>query len=263
MGLDLQSAKNSTSEFGLQCQQFYSDLLDKPVIKIDYFVGYSNFDYGVVDSFEREAIRQFLMEPCPTNAIRENCGFQPGKNDANLLTKNVVWPDGRQKTIEFRISNPSISWNDARNRADKFQKVKSQNTQLEFVQALAKSDLIIYSGHSRYGGGPDFFPEVMGQNGKPDVLGYRKARSGVKDLLAGLGKRNSHRLALVALLSCDSLKHFDSALRSSPGRPKMAMLTTEKFLDWETFPVVIELTNAFTRGQCLEEIHDKMKIRSY
>lgn len=262
--MDYYDALNLKTYYGRDCVQFYQTVRHKPVLRFEYFVGYTNFKEGVIDKYERQALMTFLQEPCPSGSLRQNCGFEQDPKDIDLLVKDVTWLDGTKKRIEFRVVNASLGLNDKANRANSFQAIQSSNARFKFTEAVQNADFIIYSGHSRYGGGPDFYPEQLKSNGESDVEYYRSNRPGLTDLRDALDKRKD-RPALLALLSCDSEKHFYKTLLNSRGRPHRAVLTTEVFNDTDTFPAAAKLTDEMLKGACLAtpEKNEKISVKRF
>ncbi|HRO67672.1 MAG TPA: hypothetical protein PL182_08925, partial [Pseudobdellovibrionaceae bacterium] len=102
------------------------------------------------------------------------------------------------------------------------QKIRSERAEAVFLNSLKDSDLVVYVGHSRDGGGPDFkVPRLNGS--RVDYPYYRANRPGLKKLLSAL--KSGHRRARgLAILSCDSTKFFRGPIqKAAPGLTTMTI----------------------------------------
>lgn len=227
-----------------ECPKIFGDLLKKDVIRIDYFSGYYNNLTGkVFDRADKQAMTDFLSKPCPSDSDIQTCGFQQDPQESDLFVKSVIWPDGSAKKVEVRLANSSISYDDRFNQRSPLQPAKSKETRQKFIKAAAETDVLIYSGHSRYGYGPDFFRQIGGHDF------YQKNPQGFLDLKQGLSQRKGNGPAIVSLASCDSRKYFGSLLGPLKGRPRMAILAYGdlNIFDYQSIVYTFE---SVLRGAC-------------
>jgi hypothetical protein len=244
-------------EARLQCETMWRPFLKKSHIRIEYFTGYNNnYHYQVRDGFERSALLALLLSPCRSEH-NQFCGFKP--IHAELFTKSVLLPDGRQRTIEFGLHQASISANDKANRTNPQQQVHSEKVRQQFIQASGSADVLIYSGHSRYGGGPDFSPEVLTDTGDDFPSYYRQRKNGLHDLLGGLNSRTDEGLSLLLLGSCDSQKHFHQTFQARTDKLKTSLLGTSAVMEDTFFQTFFNLMQMLMTENCSEDYSQAFK----
>ena len=221
------------------CYNTYAPLVDKKVIKIDYVAGYLNFDDVTTDGAERAGIAGWLQKPCAAAGVMA-CGFSRDPKDADLLFKTVPWIDGKEKRIEVRLTNPSVTSSDKKNSESPLQKIKSQRARERYQKALATSDIVFYSGHSRGGIGPDFeplaFTNLVGQVFREGGLEH-----GVRLMKRALAQRKD-KMFLMGLLSCESEKYFGETLKES-GKVNSALLSVADSDDDDRYGLVEVIEN--------------------
>lgn len=115
-----------------------------------------------------------------------------------------------------------------------------------FFGSLRKADIVIYQGHSRNGGGPDFNPPQLNSTEHPDYVGYyRKVFSGRNRMLEEL-RSGGNRDAILAMFSCDSNLHFVSRLKANNKNQRMILtLGGEGFV---TYPEAVSVSMGYLEG---------------
>lgn len=211
------------------CLDQYKLLLSKPSLKIDYFIGYMDEEDGALayDTVEKASVAEWLQLPC--TGKRQACGFKRSPKDANVFYKTVSWVGGTKIKVEINLHDSSLSTNNRENKKNPAQEAKSKLVEARFEQALVKSDLVIYDGHSRAGGGPDFRPPRYLKNGHVAYGWYKKNTPGLNRLQAGLKQRKDPLFAL-ALNSCDSSLHFENPIGALQ-KVNKSLLTTRAIWD--------------------------------
>jgi hypothetical protein len=145
-----------------------------------------------------------------------SCGFKQDPSNANLLSKKIRAPDGTVKTVQIKLIDATL---DAHAEAD-------------FLASFS-DDAVFYLGHSRSGGGPDFNPPRLLANGDRDYAWYRRNQPGFRAIETTLANSKDHP-KLLALLSCDSGKHFSERLHQLA--PETALIVSQaevEFLEQE------------------------------
>ena len=201
------------------CSLMQSALYSKSTIKIQMVLGYKDARPAryVGDRHERLAYIEKLTENC--RGTNEACGFTRSESDLDLFTKQIMMR-GQEKTIQLFIVNSSVGTDDQENRSDPFQVWKSRHAQDSFLNGIEESDVVFYNGHSRFGGGPDFRPPMLSDNGAVDPSFYQTRRAGLGKLLDALEDSQrpkqplfSQPLKILGLFSCSSSQHFTSEIR--------------------------------------------------
>lgn len=232
------------------CQTLALDFKDKAKIRVGIFYGYFDAKDYTLDPMMSQTIVKYLKSPCASSDTFFVCGFTSDKNQENLLFKDVVWPDGSQKRIEVGVYSSAETSIDADNIKSATQKLRSNQIRSAFNEALRKFDVVIYEGHARYGGGPDFYPRKSPEGIEKSSQSFRKEKTGLKDILKSLQARGSKRLPLLALSACSSNKHFAPALLSLENPPVLSYLAKEAGTLAADSPLYPEIFNLVLRGQC-------------
>jgi hypothetical protein len=195
------------------CEKVYQPLKDKPIIEVRIVLGYDDNMGETFDIVNKSTLVEKFIKPCRINHF--SCGFKRDPDDADLLIKSLKNPTGETQEVRLIIINSSISSNDNNNRGSQRlkQDQKSMLAKKIFLDGLVNSDLVIYNGHSRHGGGPSFEPPRKQKNGRTDESWYRKTRPGVNDMISTLQAAGSKQAPFIAILSCESLGHFGADLK--------------------------------------------------
>lgn len=171
----------------------------------------------VADRYERMLLVARLTAGC--TAGETVCGFSRDSRDVELFRKG---------NIRLRVIASSAGPDDEEDRKDPFQAMRTAHAERVFLDGLRDADVVIYNGHSRGGGGPDFRPPRL-SGGAVDYEWYRARKPGMRPVLEALkrGMRES-RLQLLSFLSCASAKHFVQSVESA--RPGLNTVTTPQLL---------------------------------
>lgn len=203
------------SSLALQCSAMEKSLYKRDTLKVRMVFGYKDARPArfVGDRHERLAFIEKIATPCSTSAKNTNelCGFARSKDNADLFLKKVS-VQKREHRILLWVVNSSVGTDDQENRDDPFQKWKSKYAEEAFTGGLRDADVVLYDGHSRFGGGPDFAPPVLGRDDIVDPAPYQTARPGLTKMTRAL--KNSKRLKMLGLFSCSSSQHFNDEIHS-------------------------------------------------
>lgn len=211
-----------------RCPDTYAKLFASDTVDFLVSFGYKDARPSrfVGDRYERAAFVYGLTSPCPKNF--HACDFTADPKDAEIFTKRIVGPDGRQRTLRIRVISASAGPDDDENRLDSFQKWLSRHAQKQFEDGLVRSPMVFYNGHSRAGGGPDFFPPKLTRKGNEiDFSWYQSNQPGMKSLLQALKAKDSE-LKLLGLYSCVSTQHFTQEIHSA--KPNLAVISSGELL---------------------------------
>lgn len=209
------------------CRQTYLGFYRKPEVDVKVVFGYKDARPArfVADRYERMIFIQRLTQKCTKKNFA--CDFVRSKTDADLLTRRLNGPDGKPRTIFLRAVPSSAGPDDEENRIDPFQKWRTRYANLAFLQGLTNADAVIYNGHSRAGGGPDFAPPRLAPDRDVDFAWYKKNEPGFTPIIATLEGAPSS-LKLLGLYSCASSKHFLDRVRKA--KPDLGLITSPKLI---------------------------------
>lgn len=163
----------------------------------------------VGDRHERIAFIEKLTAPCQGENLA--CGFARDDHDADSFTKSVLYR-GRLQPVHVVVVNSSVGSDDEENRIDAYQVWKSQHAEDVFMEGLRKADVVLYNGHSRFGGGPDFASPLLRKDGTVDPAAYVAEKTNFKEMLSSL--KGGH-LKLLGLYSCTSTQHFETGIEQA------------------------------------------------
>lgn len=210
----------------------------KITLAIGYFDGYHKKDlvyegrsYGrhvPVDPWLRAMVERLVTEDC--RGRNQLCGFErTGDNGVESFYRRA----GRDAIIQdLRVISAALGTDHVSNtrRQAELQQARSAAAESAFHRALGDSDLVIYVGHSRLGGGPDFNPPRLGADGDVNYPVYQRERRGIRALTQALRRANGKNGAL-AVLSCDSADLFSRELQAAS--PSRSLLTVRGIVSSE------------------------------
>jgi hypothetical protein len=244
-----------------ECRQTYQRFYRESSVEVRIVFGYKDARPArfVADRYERLIFVQRILRACagPTDRL---CGFSRNTNDADLFTRNVLGPDGNSRLVRLRVVQPSAGADDEENRKNPFQAWRTEYAQREFLEGFATSDLVIYNGHSRAGGGPDFRPPKISGSGDIDFGWYQTHEPGFEPVLEALRKLppNSARPKLAGFLSCASTTHFLGRMREI--RPNLATLTSPRLLYFsDALETSLETLDSILAMKCESEFGEALK----
>jgi len=127
----------------------------------------------------------------------------------------------------------------------------------QFAKAMASSEMVIYSGHGRYGSGPDFddikSPKGNFVIGKPYEAGHVALNKGQTDLQKTAMTKDYQ---LMMFDGCTTF-HYLNGLRAAPGKDSknLDLVVSTGLLPWTTGSSdVLQMLDGVTKGQSINEI---------
>jgi hypothetical protein len=227
------------------CREAYLSLYKNDSVDIRLVFGYKDARPArlVADRYERNAILERI----------EKLGFERDPSDDDLFTRSLQGPDGKQKQLLLHVSSSATGPDDEMNRKDPFQEWKTQDAELEYYEGLAHADVILYNGHSRAGGGPDFSPPKLRKDEHVDYTWYEKETPGLKRTIAAL-KAARPGPRLLGLFSCISDKHFSKGILDANART--ALLASEVLLYFsDSLDASVEALEDLVSMRCQPDFH--------
>lgn len=213
------------------CVERYRKLHKDRVFNILLGFGYTDntprdtvYDWFMVNGFVRA-----ILGPCRQGISA--CEFLRSKNDPDKYIKTIQDRDGQNVRVELMILRGSISGNHSQNISPR--NIARQNayckqiTDKFFIEMMKGPEIAIYGGHSRNGGGPDFCPPKVLQNGHVDYDWYERVHPGMTRMLDALARSTKDTQVLI-MHSCKSISHFYRQVRAI--KPQMAFLGSTKLL---------------------------------
>jgi hypothetical protein len=242
------------------CVPRYKKLYGDSELKISVFFGYkdSRPQRFVGDRYERSQLVQRVLRKC-SKGVPQPCGFQRDPEDLNRFYREIKTPWGQVKSVILTVMDSSLSADDQYNRRASLQEWKSKDTKRAFHDALINSHVVLYNGHSRTGGGPDFYPPQINSKGKVLYEHYRTAQQGFMDMLEVLGRGALlARSQLVGLFSCQSSHYFTEAVRKE--RPGMALIGSSSLIYYkDALENTAETIGALLDMECRENFRRRLK----
>ena len=215
------------------CKEAYDRLYNKPKVDVRVVFGYKDARPArfVGDRHERLAFVQKITAKCE-GPDDNACGFVRSSHNADLFEKSIRTPAGRKVTVELRVTHSSVGSDDASNRVDPFQSWQSVYARRTFLMGIESADVVLYNGHSRFGGGPDFDPPKLRKTQEINASYYKTKRPGLKETVAALKSRPKGRdpkksLKILGMFSCESSQHFTEEIQK---RSATALITSKGLL---------------------------------
>lgn len=223
-------------------------------INISVGIGYNDQrpDNFVWDEYLTRLISFTLLAPCK-NIFNKNCGFKPISWTPNfVILSKEIW-DNKQLIVTLFFS--ALSTNDELNRKNPKQIESSQSAQQQFYNSLGNADFAFYLGHSRNGGGPDFYPPKIMDNLHTDYKWYNQTQLQKTEMIRVLEKLPANKKpALVGLLGCSSQLHFYKKLKEAS--PTTAFILSKNAIyTFEYFQGLFSFINGIQLKKSVEEIN--------
>ena len=132
----------------------------------------------------------------------------------------------------------------------------------KFAKAMGESEMVIYSGHGRYGSGPDFDPINSAKGnfviGKPYEAGHVALNKGQTDLQKTAMTKDYQ---LMLFDGCTTNYYLDD-LRRAPGKDSknLDLVVSTGTLSWSTGTTdVLRMLDGVTEGQSINEIKSDLE----
>lgn len=252
------------------CNNFYSRVKSKGEMKIALGIGYydasegepltfqiynsagqlETADFGMnatIDIAYDDLYRQLLVRKC--SGSLQLCGFK--ESAQGVFEKKVKTPEGKKIKAIVEVRHASVTPQHASNVGPMSlqQTAKSDATTAWFFGQVAKADLVVYNGHSRRGGGPDFHPPRLLKNFHANYSWYEKNQPGITRLTTAL-REAPVKPAAILLMSCNSEKLFADRIRAAGNG--IPLVSTNAVPPSGTSPTKGALAgmDAFLRFQC-------------
>ncbi len=188
------------------CTVKWNDFYSKDVIDIRFVFGYNDSDEETLvgDSIARQSMVDQVTAKCATDNLVQACDFKRSADDADIFEKIVVGPAGKEHKIRLKLTSSAYSASDRVNKLFATeQKEKSAEAEKVFYSGLREADMLLYIGHARDGGGPDFAAAKRRANGTTDFDHYRSQTPGM-DRLSKVLSEPGPTPKILGFLACDS-----------------------------------------------------------
>lgn len=252
-----------------QCQSQIVDMAKDNQLTIFVALGYLDFSAGqdfqdsstslyqfgeVLDLDAHKAFEQALTRTCSTGGLGSKnqafaCGFSRSGGGFSKTVKNRF--TGKNMKVSIRVASSAYTSNDQQNKTTyaNQQNKKSKNTHAQYLSALKNYDAVIYLGHARSGGGPDFYPPRLLSNGRVDYGYYKKNRPGISSMLQNL--QGNYGPDVIGVLACKSTGLFSSSIRKYS--PHSGLITADNLFDFsDLMPSGMTLLEALVSQRCNE-----------
>jgi hypothetical protein len=248
------------------CYFNYERRLKEPKrLKIAIALGYSDtVDEGldlVTDKFALDQIGYHLKKACryPNQGF---CQFVAQKEQPHQpfhYTRELTTSFNEKVHVDIFVMNSSYDLSNSANLSTyrNEQRLQSENAQEFYGWALQNTDVVLYEGHSRDGGGPDFSPPRRASNGKVNYHWYHKNQPGLKFLTNQLRATNSSPYFL-GLYSCASQLHFKGRL-SKELRDSSLILSTKVIEAIYTKEALLTTLESVLNFECNDQLAQRIR----
>lgn len=219
----------------LACKEAYANFYDKDKLKFDIYFGYADSKQTdqVFDAYQRKAMLDTLLKPCPKDSELFACGFKqsPKKEgveyDGYTIAKFLKGPDGKKRRVTLKLRSSSLSDDHEENYYERYdeQIAKADEREQEFLDSMKGSDLVFYLGHSRIGTDTGFkpLPKYSMDWFKAGI--FREGRSKLYNTLSSA----ENKPKMIGMFSCHSKDYFGRLLRQAA--PDTGLLLTDASLN--------------------------------
>jgi hypothetical protein len=267
MGVYLEQIRNESKADGSkQCLPMYTPMLQDGVLDIKFAFGYMDFtdgkpgiykgvNYGYSPSLDLitfENFKNILTRPCENYQMRL-CEFSQ-RGDARsgkLVFEKNLKILGQKVLARLTLTHASASEAYSRNIGElaSFQKILTAQSEDNFFNGVKTGDVVMYVGHARNGGGPDFNPPVLKKSHKVDYDGYyRVQKPGLRRLLSVI-KENPNPGFVLGLMACSSRRHFQDNILGV--NPQQRMILSSDTVDYfDGYKAAVGYLEGMLRGQC-------------
>lgn len=266
---------NSPKEGADKCESMYSNVMSKGVIDIRYALGYfddstgeeriwDGINYGLSPSLDIEtfnALRKELTTRCWNRSLRA-CGFDESGDpkQGKVVLQKYVDLHGKKTLVRLTLTQASAtpSFEDNKGSQAARQNFLTLQSEDNFFNGLKVADVVLYNGHSRNGGGPDFNPPILMSNKHVNYKGYYEVkRPGILRTMASL-KENPNKGIIVGFFSCYSKKHFyNTFMKANPSQRVVLSADTIDYFD--SLKASVGYLEGLLRGSCGQELADIAK----
>ncbi len=212
----------------------------------------------VLDLDGKAALRSLLKSRCPSRNIVA-CDF---KGSGDTLTKRIRdrWSNTNLQ-VTVRLASPAVTAYNAYNVGNYAaqQRRSSQNAKNIFLSGLQTQDATIYMGHARSGGGPDFSPPVLYNNGHVNYSHYKSQREGIRSMLGAL-QAAAEPSSVIGVLACKSTGLFANSIRNKA--PGSLIVTASDLFDYnDILPTGYAMIEAIVSQRCSSEFTNLVKVQ--
>jgi hypothetical protein len=218
----------------------------------------------VDDFYAAPLIRNQLISPCRIPGVSV-CGFEQEPDDASVFRKRMelIGPDGQKRFryVRVRIYRSSASSSDRGNNSParrREQEEISESAREFFADSLKHSDMVLYIGHARDGGGPDFAPPKLRK--KPpttDLDWYRKYHPGT-NLMYGALRETSTPPKMIGIFACYAKDHFFQGLRKVAPNTGLVLSGNNEF--FSSVGQAVAMLDSVLGRRCEEELNAALEI---
>ena len=212
----------------------------------------------VLDQHAKSALESVLKEPCGRRSSPFHaCGF---KKRGSMLVKKVKDRfSGRNLDVSIQMVAASASPSD---RANKTQYSSEQAQHSAYARSIymngfRNSDAVIYMGHARSGGGPDFYPPVLYSNGAVNYSHYKSQQQGIRDTVSAISGANT---PVVGILACNSTALFSNRIKKAS--PSSIVVTANELFDYsDIVPTGFAMVESIVSQRCTNKFDQAVRVQ--
>jgi hypothetical protein len=209
---------------------------------------------AVIDHLVKDMFSDILQKDCFDGLFA--CGFKPEQESGNTrelehLSKVIVGPDGQNRTVHLTLESSSVSDSDLKNHTDLKDEQKEQTKKVtaDFFGSIGKAEVIIYTGHARWGTGPGF-------KAVPRKLTWSWFDQGIlkpsRHRLEKTLKNATEKPSVIGYFACTSDKYYSKYLEKAAPDSGFA-LTEVATSDMESQTDALGTLNALLGLQCEDD----------
>lgn len=270
------AAHYNAEKLNPKCLPVFKNALKNGQLDIRYAFGYfddsqgidivwDHTNYGISPSLDIgmfHSLHEFLTEPCSESSTRTSCGFKSSGDltQGKVILEKEIKLFNTQVTARISMTQASASESFTTNTTSLHDRQKLLTLQSEenYFGGIGTADVVIYNGHSRNGGGPDFNPPRLASDLHPNYNGYYKVqRPGIKRVVESI-KKGGNKDSVLGFFSCSSKAHFYDMIMNA--NSKQRVVFSSDIIDYyDSLKASSGYLEGLLRGYCSQELADLAK----
>ncbi len=257
------TSPTATNEGSQACIQRFQKLYQDGVLNIAVGFGYwdNSPEEFVFDQYIANGFRNALVAPCSPGM--NVCGFT---RTGDFFTKTISGPDGKSNRLTISVTQGSLTSSNLKNTTElkAQQNAKCQAATTKYFNEVSRgSEVVLYIGHARDGGGPDFCPPVRRADKHTNYDWYQAQAPGLNKLLTSMQASRTAGIEnqIVGLYSCYSRGHFHKKLAAKI--PDAGYILTDiAIMSPDAIASVVTTVDAIMGKKCVKGFAEGLRLSS-
>lgn len=226
--------------------------------KLNSTIGVGYDEAGSHRAETREIVKGLLGDGTAANPGQGYRELNPRTASPAELTAAGIDPGSVDKDVRYFVKTFQHEGKDVKSVV-KLITPETPNAKEKFAKDMESSEMVMYSGHGRYGSGPDF--DDINSTAGNFVIGDPYEQGHVKLGENDLNKAKMTKdYQLMMFAGCTTFKYLDE-LRAKPGKDSknLDLMVSTDLLYWGNLgPSNLEMLSSVTSGRSMNEMHSRV-----